>query len=591
MNIVKYMKEDSPLYKQYERDIEQFTMQQLLKSRINRRLIVLYQHMLYPEMIDQNVARVLPSVLRSYRIRVKNPNIRYVIVRYEELEEEDAYLIQDGVAYVPLFLERAVMLFQDAYGNRYSDVSCRKVPAMDKMDTEKLLERCYEVFPNHPMLRLQESGEVLEKGIHDDSDVMVLRKIAADLPLTAMYRRRILSDMVRYHTALLRRSDQPRRADAGYLLSIDPKRLTKEERSSVFETLAGQKYYTEIWDRICEYGSEGLSDTCLQNLCSWRILKELSGEDERMLSIICGLFERGRCDSVLLDYLCEHYNGASSMMYRILSRGKQDHLEVYDLPERLLAQQLFTGETKYLDQVFEWYASGKMRGESLMKAYFTKKSADYFLKESETGDKVFAYLEGAVQNAADLHRIPTIYLLALCRYYSDCKGLDEERKTLCARMIEVLLEEERVFSWYKKLGAFVALPESVMDKTILEYRSGHGGPSAGKPQMMIRILPDEEEFHPEAMKRVYADIYVSQKVLFAGETMEYQIYENENGEDVLKTYGSISPQNESAAGGSRYAALNEMCLSFENRQEDTLKEKMKKYLTDDETVGSLFPLQ
>jgi hypothetical protein len=294
---------------------------------------------------------------------------------------------------------------------------------------------------------------------------------------------------------------------------------------------------------------------------------------------------------VLLDYLCEHYNGSGERMYRILARGEKEHVEVYDLPEKLLAQLLFTGAREHLDEAFEWYASGKRTGESLIKAYFTKKTADYFLNGAEAGGKVFAYLEGAVKTSQDLHRVPTIYLLALCRYYADCETLEEAQKELLGGMLGVLLEEERVFGWYKKLSKFMDLPESVMDKTILEYRSGHGGSAASKPQMMIRILPDEEQFHPETMKRMYADIYVCQKVLFAGETMEYQIYNVEDGEDVLRASGSVSPQTGDMAQESRFAALNDMCMDLENRHENILKEKMKKYLMDDETVGSLFPLQ
>ena len=66
------MNPESTLYRQYERDIEQFTMEQLLRSRVNSRLVTLYQHVLYKEMIDEQVARVLPALLRSYRITVSN---------------------------------------------------------------------------------------------------------------------------------------------------------------------------------------------------------------------------------------------------------------------------------------------------------------------------------------------------------------------------------------------------------------------------------------------------------------------------------------------------------------------------------------
>ena len=109
------MNPGSSLYRQYERDIEQFTMEQLLDSRLDQRLSVLYEHMLYREMIDEKVAEILPAILKSYRIRISVPGIRYVIVCYEEIEGEDAFPVRDGIAYVPLFCRNPVILFQDEY--------------------------------------------------------------------------------------------------------------------------------------------------------------------------------------------------------------------------------------------------------------------------------------------------------------------------------------------------------------------------------------------------------------------------------------------------------------------------------------------
>ena len=66
--------------------------------------------------------RYCPLFLRSYRVECRNLKMKYVIVCYEELLEEDAFLLDDGVAYVPLFSEHSILLFQDAFGNRYSTV-------------------------------------------------------------------------------------------------------------------------------------------------------------------------------------------------------------------------------------------------------------------------------------------------------------------------------------------------------------------------------------------------------------------------------------------------------------------------------------
>ena len=79
----------------------------------------------------------------------------------------------------------------------------------------------------------------------------------------------------------------------------------------------------------------------------------------KLLQIAFRLFSEGRYDSAILDYLCEYFNGSAMQMFKVLSQGEREHIETYDLPERLLAQMMFTGETDRIDWVFSWYMSGK----------------------------------------------------------------------------------------------------------------------------------------------------------------------------------------------------------------------------------------
>ena len=64
--------------------------------------------MIYKDMIDSRVARVLPGILKPAVSGAGIPRMKYVIVRYEELEDEEAFLLEDQSAYVPLFSERSV---------------------------------------------------------------------------------------------------------------------------------------------------------------------------------------------------------------------------------------------------------------------------------------------------------------------------------------------------------------------------------------------------------------------------------------------------------------------------------------------------
>ena len=74
------------------------------------------------------------------------------------------YLLKDGTAYVPLYSDNSILLFQDSFGNRYGRIPCKKEAVMDKPDLE---ERCFELYPDHPMLRLRACMDIMKKrGFH-----------------------------------------------------------------------------------------------------------------------------------------------------------------------------------------------------------------------------------------------------------------------------------------------------------------------------------------------------------------------------------------------------------------------------------------
>jgi hypothetical protein len=287
---------------------------------------------------------------------------------------------------------------------------------------------------------------------------------------------------------------------------------------------------------ICRYGHEGISSKLLLKLCANIVLKRLFDEDDRLLFLAWHVFTKERGDSVILDYLCEHFNGTVEQMYPVLIQGIKERVETYDLEERLVAQMLFTGRTERMDHVFELYASRKKTSENVVRAYFTVKSAEYFLEGRSTQDTVFAYLEGAVHNSAEKDRVPDIYLLALTKYYATLPALSDEQKELCQSVVDVLLEAGMVFAYFKDLARFIMIPGNILDKEIIEY---HGNRDI-RPYLRLRILPEEEEFHYEELRPVYKGIYVREKVLFEGEIMEFQIEEEQDGGRKTVAEGSIT---------------------------------------------------
>lgn len=586
-NILKFADKESDVYKNYEREIEQFAMEQLLAGRINSVLAVIYRKMLYKELIDRQLAGMLPSVLRSNRISCHDDSMRYVVVRHEELMTEDAYPLREGTAYVPLFSDRDVIQFQDVNGNRYMNVKYEKAPVMDQVD--ELMKRCFEVAPEHPMLLVNACYEAMEKEEITDRDAAFLEQADQEMKLHPLFHQKIMSTIIRYYKKMADLgAEGERSASVTYLLCLDKDVLSREERNGVCETLIKQNYYQEAYDMICRYGAEGISSKRLLKLCTKMVLQNLFDEDDRLLQLAYRVFREEKSDSIILDYLCEHFNGTVEQMYRVLLQGLGEHVETYDLEERLVAQMLFTGKTEKMDKVFDLYASRKKTSENIVKAYFTVKSIDFFLNDIPTEDKVFAYLEGAVNNSVEKDKVPDIYLLALTKYYSTLPELSDEQRELCQTVVDVLIEAGMIFAYFKSLARFILIPGNILDKEIIEY---HGSKNV-KPYLQVRILPDEEEYHFEEMRPVYKGIYIREKVLFEGEIMEYRILTEQEGEQAVVAEGSIScGEVVTRAPGNRFACLNEMSLSLDVKNENALRLKMEEYLKKDAVVSSLFTIQ
>ncbi len=585
-NILEYMNPSAELYQNYTRHMEQFAMEQLFQSRINRSMAVIYEHMIYKDMIDSRVARVLPGILKSCRIRCGDSRMKYVIVRYEELEDEEAFLLENQSAYVPLFSDRSVLLFQDAYGNRYLDVKHWKVSVMDRPE---LLAQCYEVYPDHPMLKLSECRDIVNRGVETDEQAALLEEIVVQMHLSPVFEGKLMQAVTDYYC---RKASEDKDGDGvfncAYLVQIDKKPMAARQRQQICETLISQNYMREAYSMIRDYGSQYISTPRLMKLCTKTILMNLFDQDDLLLGLSHQVFRQGCYDSVILDYLCEHFNGTVSQMYEVLIQGVREHVETYDLEERLLGQMLFTGCCDQMDSVFELYMKRKTTKEMVVKAYFTQKSVQYFLEEKDMDQRVFEYLKQAVSNTFDKDRMPTIYLLALTRYFSTLDKVDEGDAELLKTMTSLLLEEGLVFPYTRELSKHIPVPEDIMDKAMVEYR----GRKDAHPELQVRILPEETGFHSEDIRRVYQGIFVKQKVLFEGEIMEYRIYDYLDGHRRLAAEGQVECDHKlEGKENSRFACLNEMGAAIKDRDDSRLLNAMEDYLKKSAALGRLFPME
>ena len=142
------------------------------------------------------------------------------------------------------------------------------------------------------------------------------------------------------------------------------------------------------------------------------------------------------------------------------------------------------------------------------------------------------------------------------------------------------------FAYFKELSRFAAVPERLLDKEMIEFH----GEKDSDPVLMVRVLPEEQEFVCEEMKEVYKGIFVREKGVFEGEVLEYQIY-RKRGDQAPAVSGSLERREPPVKReGTRFALLNQMGLSFDMKNENTLRSQMEEYLTADAVSQALFGL-
>ena len=103
------------------------------------------------------------------------------------------------------------------------------------------------------------------------------------------------------------------------------------------------------------------------------------------------------------------------------------------------------------------------------------------------------------------------------------------------------------------------------------------------------VLPGETEFKSDGMRRVYQGIFVKQAVLFDGEVLEYEIYDDGQRGRELRQKGKIDAAA-GKGGGSRFSSLNRMGVCLTDGDMDGLKREMRDYLIKTGTVEEMFDL-
>ena len=597
-NILQYADPASELYRHYEPEMRDYALQSVFQGRIDDRLAVIYAHMLYPDMIDPGFAKILPSLLKSQRVLCRDSRMRKVIVRYPELQGEEAYPLSGGIAYVPVYFSDAQILFMDHYGRYYEGVQYEKHALIDKPE---LLERCFALDPAQPMVMLAAAKKILAHGVQDETERDVLTDVLSRLPLRRAFSEKIAEALIAFGGPM------------DFLGSFDADRLPGVQKQRIFSAFVADGQWLRAFSTARRYGlliaeTEALSRLTEAMLSEKLVPREDEEAEHFFLSACRRLFDEGSCGKQTLSYLAKVYEGATEDMYAIACAAEQTGIDTTPLLERILAAKLFAGTREHLDETFDFYRKKNPR-ELLVRAYLSVRANDYFVCEKSVPALFFEELLRCIETAGDRSRLPDLYLLAWTRHEAEEASGDAD-EALLRELLGSLISEGLVFSYTKCLLERLHIPSGITEKTYIEYH----GDRYRKPRLLLKIEPEDDAFHESEMRRVYQGIYIWEGLLFSDDRLHYRIYDGDGTEPVSRgvigqkrTASKTGKTGESAPDAarrtdadtclqriesdSRYAALDRMTAAFLAGEERLLQEEMKAYVLRDEMTDALYDVR
>lgn len=558
------------VYANYLPRIERFVIEQIQKEHINNDLAGLYREFITEGMLNDQTASALSRLIFAYEIKIANPSIKNVIVYQPENLLETVYPVVRGETWVAYYNEDCVLVFEDSKGVRF-------VQGIE-----------------YTMERLLLSGKYLEtlaKYVEDcpEFDLYIHRNCAwseeGNLANLArwerLYEAPYLDEEVK-REALFRILDffaaNEEKEKLSLLLDhVDGRKLSKRERARVVQYMLLVEQYENAYDWLCRYGTEYVEEKAALQVLEAHI--EKLGYNYEKETVYCAheYYQMGKYSPVTLQYLFYFYEGPLRELVSVWRKGRECDMDCTYLSERILMRILFTGESTRDDaEVFGYYLNGET-DERIVDAYLYKNAHDYFMDTGREIPKLFEAITGRFDLGME---IPMVCKLAYLKYYADNKKkINEVTIPAITAFVKEMLRENVHMKLFLEFGEWVPEVLELQNKTIVQHKAAFG--SRVKIHYVIGNTDSVEgEYVSEDMNMIYGGVCSKEFVLFFGETLQYYITEEIDGEKNF-TDSTVVQNNDvgTLEKGNVYHLINDMVMSHNLKDYDKLEEGLEEYYT------------
>ncbi len=554
-------------YEEYLPNMEAFMEEQILKGNINDDLSILYSELLKPQMVKPSYAASLVKVIFKRKLTVGSDNISAVVVSHRELKEELVIPVIDGVAYVDMITESAVVALVDDEQNRYVSTIPYK---LQKLVDESLYMDILSQYAGDDFRYVLYQYDLLSAyDATDAKEVNVARDILSYSQISDEIKQQSLYGIVRYYYANL----DPDILES-YLTRIDPDYIAPADAPEYVNYLLSCEMYEEAFRAIKRFGYQGISVELLVKLVE--NLKDMSqyAKEETLLSVAAYLYRMGQDTLEVLSYMVDEYQSGLKDMLHLWKRvsGRLSRLDM--LEENILCVTLYTEQ--WYDDVYSVFADyvAKKRTGMVIKAFFKRASFAYLIEEKEVPSAFFDALFYQMHSDKledDMCRA------ALILYFSQKTKLEEEELDWIKEETETFMKRGIMLPFFRNFKKYFKLPKDLFMMTYVvtcdkagkqitfQYgiQSGVEKPDCNKTARMLEVLPG---------------YYIKEFVLFHGENLLYEMPEENIGRTRIYESEAMRSKGETEEYANRFEMLNSMLLNQEAGENQMVIDKIDRYL-------------
>ncbi len=537
-NIIAVFDDKSDVYLMYNNEMLEYAISRIYQNRITESLIKIYDKLLNVNIINENNCNNILYILRSHKIVIGSRNIKKVIIKYAETDKETKYDVVNGIAYVPIFFESRIILYEDIYGNRFYKENAKVSILFERKDLESFIIENYppnEIIDMTKLIKLNET-ENLTRGY----EVEEIRGLENKLNVNGVIKNRNKKKIIDYYFREVLAGNKISENSKAFLIKLLFDRMDVFDKRKMLKIMLECEEYPFVYDKVSFYGQDLMENGDLFILFSKCIDINDENIKEKLLNDIFAFVKKGNKDIKLLNYLSNNYESSIENMILVMDRMNEVGLDSSYIAKKILKISLESNDVKELDHIFDSYDETIDEDDSLVIAYLNKKATDYFLDEIETDKNYFIKLTKYISKKFDeIDNLPIIFILAITKYISTFKMLsDNELRRILIKSMDRLLKTDYVFAYYKDLNKHVKMPYSIMNKEYIEYHANRDF----VPKAIITISGVDEKKTVELTK-VFMNIYVKKITVFKNEIINYEIVNSNDVSNVLKKGSLVYDEN------------------------------------------------